>query len=212
MRAAIETDVLSALMNSTPEQYAALRRILGLPLISEPLCASAAVSSEVAERNRTLEIVSEIHKEITAIREERRTLKSAKERLEQLQTEKLFAFTSKIDTESFRIFCAVLAHGDIAKASRALNMPDNTLRSRVERWAERGPAYQTLTDLLRWRKTMGNRGTLELHESITRGTTAPTDFAGLLSDVLDELLAMNEDNWNEKVEDLADLLRPHVER
>jgi len=206
VRAAIPFDLLDALRNATPEVYAAVRRTLGLPLEGEQL------TTQTKSAKTATEMVSEIHQEIKLIREERRALKSAKERLEQMQSEKLFAFTSKIDAKSFRTLCAVLAHGDIAKASRSLNVPENTLRSRIKEWSERGPAYQTLVDLVRWRKAIGRRGTVELNESITHATAAQTDFAGLLSDVLDELLAMDDDNWNDKVEALADLLRPHVQR
>jgi hypothetical protein len=45
-----------------------------------------------------------------------------------------------------------------------------------------------------------------------KGTAASTGFPGLLADVLDELLTMNDENWPEKAEALADLLRPYVER
>lgn len=212
MRTAIPTDVLFALLNATPEQDAAVRRALGLSAQVEPQWTETLMLQKIEEANRTLNIVSDIRREITLIRDERQTLKSAKERLEQMQSEKLFAFTNKIDMESFRILCAILAHGDVAKASRALNLPDNTVRSRVAKWADCGPAYRVLSDLVRWRKAMGNKGTVTLNESITQATAAPADFAGLLSDVLDELLAMTENNWNEKVEALAELLRPYVER
>jgi hypothetical protein len=40
----------------------------------------------------------------------------------------------------------------------------------------------------------------------------PADFAGLLSDVLEEVLGMTEENWQKKAEALAELLRPHVPR
>ena len=211
MRLAVESDLLWALMNSTPEQHCAVRRVLGLPELSlhDP---GNFMLQKINYVNKTADIVSQIHQEIKTIREERRELRSAKERLEQMQAGKLFAFTNKIDVESFRVLCAVLAQGDVAKASRALNTHENTVRSRVKGWEDRGPAYRVLIDLVRWRKAMGNRGTVALNESITGATAASADFAGLLSDVLDELLAMTEENWNEKVEVLADLLRPHVER
>ena len=62
--------------------------------------------------------------------------KTAKERLERMQAEKLFAFTEKLDADSFHILCAVLAQGDVAKARRALNACDATLRSRIRQWEE----------------------------------------------------------------------------
>jgi hypothetical protein len=67
-------------------------------------------------------------------------------------------------------------------------------------------------DLVRWRKEIGPHGTVPLNESITRGTAASTDFPGLLADVLDEVLSMDEQNWDEKAATLATLLRPYAER
>jgi hypothetical protein len=36
------------------------------------------------------------------------------------------------------------------------------------------------------------------------------DYPGLLADVLDGLLSMNEENWAERCEELAEMLRPAV--
>ena len=156
--------------------------------------------------------MSGLHKKMDTVRDDYAALRTAKARLEKMQAEKMFAFTHRIDPQSFRILCAVLAQGDVAKASRALNMEDSTLRKRMAGWPACGPAYKVLVDLVRWRKKMGRKGTVALNESITKGTAAPADYAGLLSDVMDELLAMNEGNWEQKAEELADLLRPHVPR
>lgn len=146
------------------------------------------------------------------MRKDFQSLKTAKERLEQMQGEKLFAFTDKMDPVSFRILCGILANGDTAKASRALNLSDSTLRSRMAEWKHRGPAFAVALDLIRWRKAMGRKGTVPLSQSIAKGTAPATDYAGLLSDLLDEILAMNEDNWEGKADALAELLRPHVSR
>jgi hypothetical protein len=157
-------------------------------------------------------ILKEIHQEIAAVRKDYHEMYTVKQRLEQMQGEKLFAFSNGIDPESFRLFCAILASGDLAKASRALNESDSTLRSRVADWRSRGPAYKVLIELVHWRKEIGHRGTVPLNESITRGTAASTDFPGLLADVLDEVLSMDEQSWEEKADTLATLLRPYVER
>jgi transposase-like protein len=172
----------------------------------------ALVVEKLTEASQTLNLVAAIHREIILVRDEHRALKTAKQRLEQMQVEKLFAFTDKIDPSSFRILCAVLAQGDVAKASRSLNIKDTTLRKRMADWKKRGSAYRVLDDLVRWRKTMGRKGTVSLNEAITSETAAPVDYAGLLSDVLDELLEMDDENWEEKVEALAAVLRPHVPR
>jgi 7-cyano-7-deazaguanine synthase in queuosine biosynthesis len=157
-------------------------------------------------------ILGDIRREIAAVRQDFREVKTVKERLAQMQGEKLFAFVNGIDPDSFRVLCSVLANGDVAKASRALNMSDSTLRSRMADWETRGPAYKVLVELVRWRKEMGRKGTVPLNEAITKGTMANADLAGLLSDVLDEVLEMNEETWEEKANLLAGLLRPHVAR
>ena len=91
-------------------------------------------------------------------------------------------------------------------------MRDSTLRSRMAGWKSRGSAYKVLAELVRWRKEMGHKECVPLNESIVQGTAPNTDYAGLLSDVLDELLSMNQDNWDEKAESLATVLRPYVPR
>jgi DNA-binding protein Fis len=179
---------------------------------TEPCDAGTIVVQKIEEASKTLNIVTAIHHEIALVRDEHRALKTATARLEQMQSEKLFAFTDKIDAPSFRILCAILTQGNVAKACRALNIKDSTLRKRMAGWARRGPAYQVLSELVRWRKAMGAKGTVPLNDAITKGTAAPVDFAGLLSDVLDELLDMNVANWEEKAESLAALLRPYVSR
>ena len=159
---------------------------------------------------RMEDLYAKTHQEIAAVREDLREAKTANERLEQMQAEKLFAFTEKIDAKSFHILCAVLAQGDVAKASRALNVSDATLRSRIRQWETGGQAYRLAAELVRWRKAMGRKGTVLLNEAITKESAAAVDFAGLLADVLDEVLTMDEGNWREKAEALAALLRPQV--
>jgi hypothetical protein len=152
--------------------------------------------------------LQDIRADISSIKTDYRELKSAKERLEQLRLQGLFKFTEKIDPDSFRIFCAVIAHGDIAKASRALNRPDSGLRSHIARWRRRGPAYRALTEMVRWRKRLGRRSPVLLSEAILNPKSATADYPGLLSDTLDTLLEMDEYNWPDKVESLVALLRP----
>jgi hypothetical protein len=157
-------------------------------------------------------ILENIHREIRAVRTEYHETRRAKERLEKMRADGLFKFTEKIDPTSFRILCAVLVHGDVSKASRALNQSDSTVRSCVDGWKNRGGAYTVLGDLVRWRKAVGRRDPGQLSEDILGGKAASTDYAGLISDVLDELLSFDESNWEEKCEELAGLLRPYVSR
>ena len=61
-----------------------------------------------------------IRKEIAEVRSEFVELRSAKERLEKMQAQGLFGFTRRVDANSFKVLCTILAEGDVAKASRAL--------------------------------------------------------------------------------------------
>ena len=122
----------------------------------------------------------------------------------------LSVLTGRIDARSFQILCAVLAYGDVAKASRQLKIPDATVRSLIKGWRGHGTAYNTMLDLVRWRKQVGRRETVRLNEAIFAAQTPSTDYAGLLSDVLEHLLEMTEDNWEERSRELADLLRPYA--
>jgi hypothetical protein len=64
-------------MNATSEQDRAVRLALGLPY-SEPQPGETLILHRIAEADRTLAIVSDIHREILAIRDERQALRSAK--------------------------------------------------------------------------------------------------------------------------------------
>jgi hypothetical protein len=44
------------------------------------------------------------------------------------------------------------------------------------------------------------------------GKADSVDYPGLLSDVLEGLMEMTQENWQEDSEELADLLRPAVSR
>ena len=134
-------------------------------------------------------------------------VKTAKERLQEMAAAGLLRFSKRVDAESVRVTCAVLASGDLAKAARAAKFRYSTMRDLIAGWERRGKDYAILADLVRWRKQMRFRGTVPLDETVLTGETPDTDYAGLLSDVLDGLLAMTEENWREKCEDLADLLR-----
>ena len=90
---------------------------------------------------RTEQLVSEIHqkmgslvndfqgvkKEVIEWRRDYREVQSAKDRLEKLQSEGLMKFTAKVDSRSFHVLCAIIACGDMAKASEVLKTPYSTI-------------------------------------------------------------------------------------
>ena len=125
-----------------------------------------------------------------------------------MQADGIFAFTQKVDATSFKILCAVLAHGDVAKAGRTLGIGDPMMRKLLRQWRTRGPAYQAMLDLVRWRKKVGRKETMPLNDAILHEKADTTDYPALLSDVLDGLLSMTETNWQDLAEELAQLLRP----
>ena len=159
---------------------------------------------------RAGETLVSIHREIAAVRQDYTELRTAKQRLEKMLAEGMFAFTRKIDAASFKVFCAILADGNVAKASRTLATSEDSIRGLVRRWANRGKEYETMVELVRWRKKVGGREKVPLNDAILHERAHAVNYPGLLSDVLDGLLSMNEENWDERCQELADLLRPIV--
>jgi hypothetical protein len=155
-------------------------------------------------------ILNNIHREIAAVRSSFIELRSAKERLEKMLADGLFAFTRKVDAESFKVFCAVLAEGNAAKAALSLGVPYSTLWDLLQTWRVRGDAYRTMLDLVRWRKKVGRRQTVSLNENILLQKADSADYPALLSDVLDALLSMTDENWRQQCEDLLEVVRPLV--
>jgi hypothetical protein len=64
-----------------------------------------------------------------------------------------------------------------------------------------------MLDLVRWRKQVGRKRTVVLNDNILLERASSTDYPALLSDVLDGLLELNEENWRERSEELAEVLR-----
>jgi hypothetical protein len=151
-----------------------------------------------------------IHREIAAVRSEFVELRSAKQRLEKMLADGLFAFTQKVDAHSFKVLCTILAEGDVAKASRTLVMPDGTIRTLMRRWRGMGKEYRAMLDLIRWRKAMGRKKTVALKDGVLLERAESVDYPALLSDVLDGLLSMTEESWAERCAELAEMLRPAV--
>jgi hypothetical protein len=155
---------------------------------------------------------AEIRRGFASVRQDFRELHASKQRLEQMLSEGLFAFTRKVDAPSFKVFCAILAEGDVAKASRTLGLGDSTLRDLLRQWHGKKEAYQAMLDVVRWRKKVGGKGKVPFNDAVLHEKVSPADYPALLADVLDGLLSMREEDWQERCEELAELLRPHVAR
>jgi hypothetical protein len=177
-------------------------------------CARATLAPMLAEFVRRVAsarepaaVLSNIHREIASVRTEFVELKGAKQRLEKMLADGMFAFTSKVDATSFHAFCTILGKGDVSKAARALGMGDSTLRDLLREWRGRGPAYAKMLDVVRWRKRVGRRETVMLNEDIISGKAPSAERPELLSEVLDGLLSMTEGNWQDLSTELAEMLR-----
>lgn len=205
MRGSLPTELLLKLMHATPEQMAEIERVLMLSPDINPEHPKNGMGEIHA-------MFCELRREIAAVRKDYNELRRAKEELEKMRAEGLFKFVEKVDPDAFRLLFAILLHGDVSKASRALGEKDSTVRTRMAEWKRRGPAYRVMLDLVRWRKTIGRQETVQLSERILGEPAARADFPGLISDVLDELLSFDESNWETKCEELAALLRPYAKR
>jgi hypothetical protein len=160
-----------------------------------------------AERPKVAPLLEGLHRKIDAGHAERAELRDAKARLEQIVAEGLLKFLGRVDALSLKAIYAVLAKGDIAKAARELKMKDSTLREFLAKWKGRGKDYAVLADLVRWRKETKFTGTVPFNEAVFASQASQVDYGALIGDALVGLLAMTEGNWEEKREELAELLR-----
>jgi len=148
-----------------------------------------------------------IHREIAAVRSGFVELRSAKQRLEKMLANGLFAFTQKVDAGSFKVLCAILAEGDVAKASRTLGMPDASVRTLMRRWRGMGKEHRAMLELVRWRKTVGRKETVPLNDNVLLGKAESADYPVVVADVLEKVTEMTGENWQEKAEELEEMLR-----
>ncbi len=148
-----------------------------------------------------------IHRKIAAVRSEYVELRTAKQQLERMLAEGLFAFTRKVDAESFKVLCGILAEGHVAKASRTLGVPDGSARTRMRRWRGMGKPYRVMLDLVRWRKAVGRKETVPLNENVLLGQTRSADRPALAADLLEKVTEMPGQNWQEKAEEMEEILR-----
>jgi hypothetical protein len=164
----------------------------------------------VASLRHSGETLVSIHREISAVREGYAELRTAKQRLEKMLAQGMFAFTRKVDAKSFQALCTILAEGDVSKAARTLEMGDSTLRDLLRDWARRGGAYERMLDVVRWRKSVGRTEEVPLNDEIILRTARSTDYPALLSEVLEGLLSMTESNWEDLGKELAETLRAEI--
>jgi hypothetical protein len=173
---------------------------------------ASAVLKEFPWLNDLGNVVAKTRATLEAVHSDNRELREAKGRLEEMLAQGFFAFTQQIDPKSFKVFCTIMAEGDVAKASRKLKMPDSTLRALLYGWGGQGKAYGTMLDLVRWRKKVGRKQKVSLNDAIEHETAKSANYPNLIADVLDGLLSMTGDNWREIAKELADLLRPNAPR
>jgi hypothetical protein len=152
-----------------------------------------------------------IYREIAGVRQDYGETRCAKQRLEKMLADGMFAFTRKVDGKSFHAFCTILAEGDVSKAARRLEMGDSTLRDLLRQWERRGGAYSRMVDVVRWRKRVGRTEKVPLNDEIILGNARARDYPALLSEVLEGLLSMTESNWGGLSAELAEMLKAEVE-
>jgi len=155
-----------------------------------------------AFHRQTLSAIDQVRTEVEAVsrhqsqlRKENDELKTAKARLAEIQADGLLAFVQKIDALSFKVVCAVLLHGDVAKASRALGMGDSTLRDIIRSWKGRGGPYLGLAELLSSRKGKGVQATVPFNDALLYQNEDVSDRQAVLAEVLEGLLSMTDNNW-----------------
>jgi hypothetical protein len=170
----------------------------------------AAFDQRLAFGPGLVKTVERIDRNMETVAKQKADLSAAKARIEQMHGDGLFAFASKIDREARDIFLAILASGDVAKASRDLVTSDSTLRSKVAAWRKRGKAYVALAEFVRWRKAIKGKAGVEFAKRLASGAERDVDFPSLICDAVEELEMLDPDNWEERCGNLADALRKAV--
>jgi hypothetical protein len=112
-----------------------------------------------------------------------------------------------VDAVSFKVLCAVLAEGDVAKAGRKLAMADGSVRTLMRRWRGMSKEYRAMLELVRWRKAVGRKETVPLNDQVLHGKADRTDYPGLIADVLEKVTEMTGANWRKKAAELEVMLR-----
>jgi hypothetical protein len=113
-----------------------------------------------------------------------------------MQAQGMFKFVASVEAGDMRLFLAILARGDQAKAARALEMKDSTFRLQTEGWKTKGASYRVMYRLIEWRKSVGGKKAVPYNDAVllTDGGGTGRNEA-LLDQMLEGLQAMNARNW-----------------
>lgn len=131
------------------------------------------------------------------------------DRLQAMYAKGLFDFLQKCDAESLRYFLAILSAGDIAKASRALDMADRTLRDRVNAWQTKEHHYQVMFDLVGWRKKVGGKVQVPFNDALNYESD-PASASTILKETLEALRDQDSGNWESVRDELVEILEEEV--
>lgn len=120
----------------------------------------------------------------------------------------LTALAKQVPPQDFAIFAAVLAGGNISAAARLLKRPDSTVRTIIEGWPSRGPAFGLMADLVGWRKSVGRKITTSFDERWINGEAVPdATTPDLVTELLDAAQSQNASNWPSVKAELVTLLK-----
>ena len=223
MGTTIQFEDLMQALNASPEQRSRLASLL--PAAAGEVVVEFRRRSEVSQLDSMAQLLSKVNSslesvsaniqrgfadtkaQLVGVTQEFHEIRTAKARLEQMQGENLFRCFQEIDAQSFRIFCAILVHGDAAKAARALSMSDPRMRQILRSWRKRGRAYLGLLELVQWRKERKIVGNVPFNDALKYDQTDKSARENILTEVLDAVLSMTDGNWQEICSDLESLLR-----
>ena len=201
----------------TAEQLTVLQRMFGFEgsavLVVLPPPPESAVLREVRGMARTMASMAgdlqSVARNQMELRRENATLREAKGALAAMHSDGLLTFVHKIDAEAFKLVVAVLVHGDVAKAARALEMKSASVRWQLRAWQARGGVHGALVELIKWRKGKRMGGLCEFNDALA-SVSAGADRETVLSEVLSGLMSMTEGNWQDVCADLKVELRKLV--
>lgn len=176
----------------------------------ETLPSSVATTSNELTRVQE-KVISALNEKLDPVIAQNAELRKAREKVEQVKAADFFRFALKVDSDSFRICAAVMVHGDVAKAGRALGIPDSTMRSKIKTWESSGHEYQTLLRFVAWRKSIKVKLKSEAFEQMFADRQR-TDYSEIVEDVLEELSSFTDVNWKTKATELEEILRSVISR
>ena len=189
----------------TKRQVEELSRLITklMDMMEEKTNASFSIQAKLSE-------LPTIKQKLDQVLEKGFELSAENQKLNEALHNGLLRILEKIGVHNAQYICAILVHGDISKAARALNIKDSTLRHKLNHLEGQGISVDKLRRLIKWRKKLGAIRTVPYNDNLDTGQSAPNDYAELLRDILSALESVSKDNWHHVCAELTSIIRSEI--